>query len=85
MKMKKVVKKVAGVTFDIFDRHCSTQERKLENILRKNNLPEEKRLIAQKKLMTAKQLNSQLKKMKANNFESEKSFFRKMGIDFDQE
>ena len=62
MKMKKVVKKVAGVTFDIFDRHCSTQERKLENILRKNNLPEEKRLIAQKKLMTAKQLNSQLKK-----------------------
>ena len=35
--------------------------------------------------MTAKQLNSQLKKMKANNFESEKSFFRKIGIDFDQE
>ena len=69
MKMKKVVKKVAGVTFDMFDRYCSTQERKLENILRNNNLPEEKRLIARKKLMTAKQLNSQLKKMKANNFE----------------
>ena len=85
MKMKKVVKKVAGVTFDMFDRYCSTQERKLENILRNNNLPEEKRLIARKKLMTAKQLNSQLKKMKANNFESEISFFRKIGIDFDQE
>ena len=85
MKMKKVVKKVAGVTFDMFDRYCSTQERKLENILRNNDLPEERRLIARKKLMTAKQLNSQLKKMRANNFESEKSFFRKIGIDFDQE
>lgn len=85
MKIKKVVKKVAGVTFNIFDRYCSTQEKKLENILKTRNLPAEKRLLAQKNLMAAKQLNRQLKKMKENKFETEKNFFRKMGVDFDQE